>query len=381
MAEGTEQEPWERNPIQITPLRWFRGPAIEPHFNGLESHSIQCLARRYQGKTALVECLALRCLQEGGSVLWLACSNDNEAIAVCKAGGGLNKHVVLIGDDSVTVEGCGQRVVRISEFDPRKIPRRTWFVLARCLFPNQQLYAQALVNIVAGLKERISFDFQVAVCISEVAEFVKARILTGQSKTEREGSAEIESLSRQLVHFGISLIYDQVSREQTTSLELRSSASFTFIKNMGMQRLDSHTYRWMFRYLQDSVLRTLKKYEYLMLSDAGGFCFGVNQIVGWHHLRGSDLLSQLRWRISFDEVIKRAEEAKFRSTANNPCVLTGEEHLTIVRLREIDGLSLNSISRKLDRSRSACQDSYAKHLAHRCGCLSPVAGQPVASPA
>jgi hypothetical protein len=321
------------------------------------------------GKTSLLEDLAVRCMQEGGSVIWLGASNDNESLAVCRAGGGLSHHVRLIGDDSVTVENCKQQVVKISEFDPRTIPRQKWYVLARCLFPTQELYSKALVNIVAGLKERAAFKFQIAVCLAETAEFVKAKILTGQSKTEREGSAEIESLARQLAHFGVSLIFDVVNREKTTSLELRSSTSFTYLKNQGLNRLDKGLYGWMFRYITDDLLRRLRKNEFLLINDAGGLAYGQNQICDFHHERGEDLLGILGWTISFNQTRVIQEEAATRVSTGAPVAIGQAEHEQICEMKEVEGLSLNVIAQRLDRSRSSVQESYNRHLDGRCKCL------------
>ena len=75
------------------------------------------------------------------------------------------------------------------------------------------------------------------------------------------------------------------------------------------------------------------------------------------------------WKISFDQQLVKQEEAAMWANMSAPYVIDQNEHATIVELKE-QGLSLNATARKLERSRSAVQESHSKHP-ERCGCKKP----------
>jgi hypothetical protein len=102
--------------------------------------------------------------------------------------------------------------------------------------------------------------------------------------------------------------------------------------------------KWLYSLFEPSIIRNMPKQFFIILSRKGSVGIGEFKEIPWHKQERENILRATGVKVKYGEPIEKGEyRGSFRTVGDL-------EHAEIIRLYIDEGLSMNRIAEKLDRS-------------------------------
>jgi len=149
-------------------------------------------------------------------------------------------------------------------------------------------------------------------------------------------------LVRDARHVGMALGLDSV-RYYSIDIEIRNLSDYIILKSQGMTGLTSDL-NWLYSIFEPHTIRNMPRQFIIILSRKGSVGVGEFKEIPWHKQERENILKAVGVSVEYDEPIEKGEYRGAFKTVGDP------EHAEIIKLYVAEGLSMNRIAERLDRS-------------------------------
>ena len=284
---------WKPFPILIK--EWLYGFADEPPFGSevnprnMATHRI--LGDRFTGKSALLEAILTRQLQNGSTIYDLFGANDNEMLAWLDSP--MKDRVVLVYGDGIKL-ACNFETVSVKQLDPSHVESQKIYITSRVFHRKRAddfYFYTALYGLTRKFRERSSFNRVDVIGIREADEFISSTKVANTSRMKMDADEEFGKFHNQMYHYGYALVLDQ-HRDVEVVKKVRQLSTFMYFKNMGDIEIPRPW--WPFRYIDpDRLLRRLTPEQFVIKSNRQCLGVGIFKLPPWHIERGTGILERM----------------------------------------------------------------------------------------
>jgi len=327
-------------------VRWIRG---SEKISFSKPEVFFSLGQIGTGKSSLLENIAIQHMNKGASVLDAYASADGENLAWLRSDLIQDKRVLLLKGESVDVT-TSHDVKTVENLGLHDLEKYDLIISSRPLFLNRDHEYYSLGKLVTLLYKRMHWRRLVCMIAREASSLWYSRIKV--SETQSDQKAESLYLMREMRHLGVSLALDSL-RLLSVDIDLRSHVDYLFLKACGVSGL-GRDLNWLYGYIRPQVMRNMKPQYFVLLTRRGAIGLGQFPFHSWHKIEREDIVSQVGLRIEYGEV---AELPQDRGTYQT---VAPQEHSEIVTLYS-EGLSMNRIAKKLERSTKTVMDHIHSH--------------------
>lgn len=262
------------------------GSSVSPR--NMATHRI--LGDRFTGKSALLEAILTRHLQNGSTIYDLFGANDNEMLAWLDSP--MRDRVVLIHGAGVKLQ-CGFETKAVKEVDPKHIEDQKILVTSRAFHRKRAddfYFYTALYALTRKFRERDSFNRVDCIGIREADEFISSTKVSNSARVRIDADEEFAKFHNQMYHYGYALVLDQ-HRDVEVQKKVRQLSTYMYFKNMGDIEIPRPW--WPFRYLDpDRLLRRLSPGQFVIKTNKQSLGVGIFKLPPWHITRGSGILQR-----------------------------------------------------------------------------------------
>lgn len=368
-----QQEAQSHNPLNypVVITKWCAG--YDP-LNFKETITAHICGSRYQGKSALAECLAICYKMNGSTIYDLGQSSDNEALGWLDSP--YRDDVVLIhGDEARLKVPQGVSTRPISDVHPETEPNGKIFIMPKAFFKTSELYYHAMIYLTEAFQRRDTWDASKGgihvIVFREFQEYVSSKLVAGRAPNSRAATDDFVKFHNQLYHFGAALICDS-QRRVGVAKDVRELVTHTFYKRIGRQELPKELYHWGRRINLDGF-RHIAKSQFILDTDGPALAFGYNVLPSWHLVRGSSIINRLGIFARFDDdtANRLMRELREKTISIDRRIKIGpREHDELIQML-LEGSTLRDAAFTLGFSEWAAKFQKARHVKGLCGCSLP----------
>lgn len=170
------------------------------------------------------------------------------------------------------------------------------------------------------------------------------------SRKQLQVKAESAYMTRESRHLGISAGMDTL-KYTSIDIDLRVLQDYTVIKSIGILGLPTDM-KWLYQFYNDYWIRCMPKSSYAIIQVEGGIGLGAFKEVSWHKRPREDIVKLVGLRVE-------KGEAPEELSSNNS--IGDFQHSEIIRLYKEEGLSMNKIGKKLNRSPQTVSNHIKDH--------------------
>ena len=266
-------------------LAWLRGLK---HIDFTQPTVFFTLGKRGGGKSAFLETVASKYLDNGAKVIDLFGSRDGEGLGWLRSPYVYDREIALFHGDYVKVNGWNN-TIPATKFKLEDLDKADIFISASPFYYNIDDEFNCVNRIVDVLWRRTSWDKPICIIVREASNLLYSRIKISHSQTIAKG--DMIYLLRESRHCGLALALDSL-RFTSIDIDIRALTDFLVIKNTGMHGLPDDLW-WVYRIFDPSKLRRLNPSEFAVVSHEGYLGVGHFDLPGWHKETSENLLYKL----------------------------------------------------------------------------------------
>jgi hypothetical protein len=317
-------------------IRWIRGRELIS-FN--RPNSFFCIGVRGGAKSTWLETIGCHYLEKGHAILDLFGSRDGEGLAWLRSPYAEDKKILLCHGENVSVKASHKTKpatkVTLSDFDAYDI-----VISASPLYlgPDDEFVNAALLT--DKIYKRLSYKRLVYCLCREAANLFYSRLKISESQVVSK--AQMTYLVREARHVGMALGLDS-TRYYSIDIDIRNLSDFIILKSQGMTGLTSDL-DWLYSIFEPHIIRNMPRQFFIILSKGGAVGIGEFKEIPWHKQERENILKAVGVSVEYGELIERGEYRGTHSTVGDV------EHAEIIKLYVDEGMSMNKIAEKLDRS-------------------------------
>jgi len=310
------------------------------------------LGVRGAGKSSFLEHLAEQHLEEGNCVLDLFACRAGENLAWLRSGWAKEKRILLLSDENAIVEAPDSVSVKpytqlsLSDFNEYDI-----IINSSPMYRSLDAEYMSCNCIIDRLWHRLHWNRLIFTVCREASSLMYSRLKVVEN--QQQAKAFLIYWLRESRHVGCSLGLDSV-RLTSLDIDVRSLADFTVFKSQGSGGLPRELW-FIYRYIEPSFLQGMKPNQFVILSRRGHIGVGVFPYPEWHKEEGEDILSKLHIKVTFEE---KPEAGAFRGKYKT---LGDIEHAEIIEMYVVQGMGMDSIAAKIERSTKTVFDHINSH--------------------
>lgn len=297
-----------------------------------------CLGLRGEGKSSLLEHLAMNYMVEGAVNFDLFGSRDGENLSWLRSPYAKDKKILLLRGENVDVD-CSFPVKQVDALTLSDIEANDLIISSSPLYLNIEQEFFNAAKITDLLYKRIHWKRLVYLTIREAANFYYSRLKVSESQVTAK--AGMIYLIREGRHVGLTLGLDSI-RYYAIDIDIRNLSDYLLLKSQGVLGLDN-TLDWLYAYFNPVAVRKMSPAHFIMVSKSGALGLGRFPFHSWHKREKEDILASCGVKVQYGEVL---EEAQDRGTFKT---VSDKEHRTIVELY-VQGTSMREIAERLGRS-------------------------------
>jgi hypothetical protein len=188
--------------------------------------------------------------------------------------------------------------------------------------------------------KRLSWKRLVYCLCREAANLFYSRLKISENQVVSK--AQMTYLVREARHVGMALGLDS-TRYYSIDIDIRNLSDYIILKNQGMTGLTSDL-DWLYSILEPHVIRNMPPQFFIILSKTGSIGVGEFKEITWHKQEGENILKAVGISAEYGEPIETGEYRGTHSTVGD------REHAEIIKLYIDEGLSMNRIAEKKERS-------------------------------
>jgi len=310
------------------------------------------LGVRGAGKSSFLEHLAEQHLQSGNCVLDLFACRAGENLAWLRSKWAEEKRVLLLSDENAIVEAPDSVSVKpysklsLSDFTEYDI-----VINSSPLYRSLDAEYMSCNFIIDKLWHRLHWKRAIFTVCREASSLMYSRLKVVDN--QQAAKAFLIYWLRESRHVGCSLGLDSV-RMTSLDLDVRSLADFTVFKSQGSGGLPRELW-FVYRYVEPCFLQNMKPGQFVILTRRGHIGVGVFSYPAWHKSEGEDILAKLRLKVAFEE---KPEAGAYRGKY---VTLSDQEHAELVEMYVVQGLGMDDVAAKMQRSTKTVFDHLGKH--------------------
>jgi len=329
-------------------LRWIRGNESITYNH---PHVWLVLGTVGSGKSSYLEHIGERYLKKGHCILDLWGSRDGENLAWLRSRWAKDKKILLIHGDNVIVESSfpkkNVRDVTLHDFYNYDI-----LISASPLYfsaDQQFLETNRLTDL---LYKRFTWSRLVYTIVREASNLYYSRLKVSENQTVAKAS--FIYMLREMRHMGVALGLDTL-RYYSIDIDVRSLSDFTVLKSQGQAGL-SKDLKWLYRYFEPPLVRSMPRDTFLMLTKKGSLGVGVFPEIPWHKQEKENIIKAVDLNIEYvspSEAKPSLDKGTFKTVSDG-------EHVEMVKLR-VQGLSIGKIAEEFGRSSATPYEQLKDH--------------------
>lgn len=252
------------------------------------------LGARGSGKSAFLELIASKYLDNGGKVIDLFGSRDGEGLAWLRSPYAKEKRIILLRGSLVEVKSEHANI-DAAKFSFSDLEKGDIFISASPLYESIDAEFNAVNRVIDVLYKRHHWRDPIFLIMREASNLIYSRIKITKSQSMAKG--ETIYLMRESRHAGLALGLDSI-RHTAIDVDLRSLTDYLIIKNTGMHGLPDDLH-WVYRTFDPVQLRRFKPNEFILIDRHGHLGLGTFTLPSWHKREAEDILDvtgvQLRY--------------------------------------------------------------------------------------
>jgi hypothetical protein len=310
------------------------------------------LGTRGSGKSSFLEHVAENYLERGNGVFDLFGSRDGESLAWLRSPHVKDKKILLLKGENLDVQ-CSFPVksaesVTVQDFEANDI-----IISSSPLYLGMDQEFALAAKLTDTLYKRLFHDKLIFLVCREAANFYYSRLKVSDSQLYAK--AQMTYLIREARHMGIALGLDSI-RFYAIDIDIRSLSDYLILKSQGVQGL-SKDLKWLYKYVNPSLMRYMKPQQFIMLTNRGSIGYGIFPEIPWHKRERENILSDVGIKVTYGEVLRESEsEGTFRTVSD-------KEHVEMVRLFIEENLGFVKMGLRVNRSSATTQKHVNIHNA------------------
>jgi len=297
------------------------------------------LGVRGSGKSTFLESVGEEYLHNGGGLLDLFGSRDGEGLAWLRSPWVKDKRILLLRGENVEVK-ASYEVKCVDALEVRDFDTYDIIISASPLYTNIDQEFLSAAKIEDQLYKRLHYKKLVYMCCREAANFYYSRLKVADTQTYAK--AQMIYLLREARHMGVSIGLDSI-RYYAIDIDIRDLSDYLILKRQGVRGFPRDL-KWLYRYLDAHVMRTLPAHRFAVITQAGAIGYGIFPELEWHKKEKENILDELGLKIDYGEIL---QESILKGTYNT---VSDKEHVQIIMLYHDEGLAMGKIAEKLKRS-------------------------------
>lgn len=300
-----------------------------------------------------METLGCYYLEKGHTILDLFGSRDGEGLSWLRSPYAEDRKILLVHGENVSVKASYNTKpatkVTLSDFTNYDliISSTPLYLSADDEFINAALLTDKIYK-------RLSWKRLVYCLCREAANLFYSRLKISQNQVISK--AQMTYLVREARHVGMALGLDS-TRYYSIDIDIRNLSDYIILKNQGMTGLTSDL-KWLYKYIEPYIIRNTPPQFFFILSKTGSIGIGEFKEITWHKQEGENILKAVGIKVEYGEPI---ETGQYRGTHTT---VGDKEHADIIRLYVDEGLSMDRIAEKLERSSKTPFTIIHKHDAY-----------------
>jgi hypothetical protein len=285
-------------------------------------------------------------------------SRDGESLAWLRSPYAKDKKVLLLKGENVDVQ-CSFPVKSAESVTVQDFENNDIIISSSPLYLSMDqefAYAAKLTDI---LYKRLFHNKLIFLVCREAANFYYSRLKVSDSQLYAK--AQMTYLIREARHMGIALGLDSI-RFYAIDIDIRSLSDYLILKSQGVQGL-SKDLKWLYKYVNPSLMRYMKPQQFIMLTNRGSIGFGIFPEIPWHKRERENILSDVGIKVEYGEVLKESKSMGVFRTVSD------KEHVEMVRLFIEENLGFVKMGLRVNRSSATTQKHVNIHnaLVHGSG--------------
>ena len=298
-----------------------------------------CLGGRGTGKSTYLETTGEEYLNVGNGVLDLFGSRDGESLAWLRSPWAKTKQILLLKGDNVDVK-CSWPLKNAEDLELSDFEKYDLIISSSPLYQSiDQEFSDAAI-IENKLYQRLEYNKIVFMCCREASNFFYSRLKV--SDNQLFAKSEMTYLLRESRHMGVALGLDSI-RSYAIDIDIRSLSDYLVLKAQGVQGL-SRELKWLYSYIDASLLRTLSPGRFFMVTKKGAIGAGTFPPVEWHKQEKEDILKACGVSREIGEITQEAvNKGTFKTVGD-------KEHKEIIEAYGSGDISMNKLAERMKRS-------------------------------
>jgi hypothetical protein len=298
-----------------------------------------CLGGRGTGKSTFLETTAEGFLKEGNGVLDLFGSRDGESLAWLRSPWAKNKNILLLKGDNVDVK-CSWPIKNAEALELSDFEKYDLIISSSPLYQSIDQEFSDAATIENKIYQRLEYNKIIFMCCREASNFFYSRLKV--SDNQLFAKSEMTYLIRESRHMGVSLGLDSI-RSYAIDIDIRSLSDYLILKAQGVQGL-SKELKWLYSYIDSSLLRTLAPDRFFVVTKKGAIGAGVFPEVKWHKQERENILEACGISREIGEIQHEAvNKGTFKTVSD-------KEHRSIIEAYGKGDVSMSKIADQMQRS-------------------------------
>ena len=348
----TLEEPRKKRSPKIK-IRWIRF-ARDPSANFGEALgrplAFSVMGGTGAGKSALIELIASQYAENGGVIVDLYGSRDNEGLAWLRSP--FKDSVLLLKGNSTKVDCNVADVKNVLDLKIRDLQKYKVAVSCSAFYSKVEEEWYSLIKLMNKLWHRTHWSDPWCLLLREASNLLYSRLSLGE--TQQLAKSYLIYVIREMRHCGFAVALDTL-RWYSIDIDFRSISDYTFIKNVGIDGLP-HSLRFLYKYFEPYGVMRIPVNGFAVVSRKGPIGFGTSICPAWHKEEREDLLREFDIRIDYGELPFTAELHHGR--------VSDYEHVRIIkaRLESPEGeRGMEKLSKTLSRSSKTIHSHIHTH--------------------
>lgn len=284
------------------------------------------------GKSALIELIA----SKYPKIIDLYGSRDNEGLAWLRSP--FKDSVLLLKGNSTKIDCNVADVKNILDLRIRDFQNYKVMISCSAFYSKVEEEWYSLIKLMDKLWHRTHWIQPWCILIREASNLIYSRLSLGE--TQQLAKSYLIYVIREMRHCGFAVALDTI-RWYSIDIDFRSIADYTFIKNVGIDGLPAPL-KFMYKYFDAYGIMRIPVNAFAVVSRKGPIGFGTSICPAWHKEEREDLLREFDIQIKYGELPFTGEMKHGK--------VSDYEHVRIIKVRIESDLSMDKLSKKLNRS-------------------------------
>lgn len=309
-----------------------------------------CLGLRGSGKSSFLEHVALGYMENNCVIADWFSSRDGENLAWLRSRHAEDKKILLLKGENVDVTSS-YPVKQVDQLKLSDIEKFDILISSSPLYLNVDQEFYNVAKLTDLLFKRRHWKRLIFLVVREAANFYYSRLRV--SENQLFAKANMVYLIREARHSGVALGLDSV-RFYAIDIDIRNLSDYIILKSQGVQGL-SRDLDWLYHFFNPAVVRSMKPQHFIMVSKTGALGLGTFPFHDWHKREKENILASVGVKVEYGEVLELPKDKGLYVSVGD------REHSQIIEMYGGEGLSMNVIRVKLNRSGKTIHEHIHKH--------------------